>query len=83
MDWGLYKYRHLVENIFHQVVDDYLVDCEKLGKKPNTPFKGSFNVRTGPDLHRKATLAANDQSLNSFICEAIREKVDARKIEDI
>lgn len=38
-------------------------------------FKGSFNVRTGPDLHRQAVIAAHGQSLNSFVCDAIKEKI--------
>ena len=56
-------------------VDEYLSDCEELNKTPDKPFKGSFNVRTGPDLHRQAVIAAHGQSLNSFVCEAIKEKI--------
>lgn len=60
---------------FEASIDDYLGFCEEQGKKPDTPFKGSFNVRTGQDLHREAMLASGDQSLNAFICDAIREKI--------
>ena len=56
-------------------VDEYLVDCQALEKTPDKPFKGSFNVRTGPDLHRQAVIAAHGQSLNSFVCDAIKEKI--------
>jgi len=56
-------------------VDEYLSDCKELGKTPDKPFKGSFNVRTGPDLHRQAVIAAHGQSLNAFVCEAIKEKI--------
>ncbi len=65
-----------LEKEFMQAVDDYLEDCAASGKEPNRPFKGSFNVRTGPDLHRAAVVSAKDQSLNAFVCEAIREKID-------
>ena len=64
---------------FQAAVDDYLGDCEARGKPPNKPFKGSFNVRTGPELHRAAIIAAGGKSLNAFVCEAIREKVERRQ----
>ena len=36
-------------------------------------FKGSFNVRTGSELHKQAALAAakKGESLNKFVTEAI------------
>lgn len=61
---------------FRSAVDDYLADCQSRGIKPNMPCKGVFNVRTGPELHRAAVIAAKDQSLNAFVCEALREKVE-------
>ena len=41
---------------FEEAVDDYLELCKEEGKEPEKPFKASFNVRTGTDLHRKAAL---------------------------
>ena len=38
-------------NDFHEAVDDYLELCKQQGRKPETAFKGSFNVRISPDLH--------------------------------
>jgi len=64
-----------LKSAFHSAVDNYLASCEKRGKEPNKPFRGSFNVRTGSELHRAAVIAAQDQSLNAFVCDAIREKV--------
>ena len=60
---------------FEESVDDYLALCEREGKEPETPFKGSFNVRTGPDLHRKAVLFAKSKgtNLNSLITEALEK----------
>ena len=63
---------------FHAAVDDYLSLCEAEGTSPETAYKGSLNIRIGPELHRRAALyaIANDQSLNSFIEDAVREKLD-------
>ena len=61
---------------FRISVDDYQADCRELNKTPDKPFKGVFNVRTGPDLHRAAVIASGDQSLNAFVCAAIQEKVE-------
>ena len=65
-----------LEKEFKLSVDAYLQSCEELGKVPDKPFKGVFNVRVGEELHRSAVIAAGDMSLNAFVCEAIREKVD-------
>jgi len=60
-------------NAFHEAVDDYLVMCEKEKIEPEKPFKGSFNIRTGHELHRKVALAAlrKKLSINKFICQAL------------
>lgn len=42
---------------FETAVDDYLETCKSLGKTPEKPFKGSFNLRIGPELHRKLELS--------------------------
>lgn len=62
---------------FHEAVDDYLAHCEEQGTKPETPLKGSFNVRTGPDLHRRAVIAASQAglSLNAFVARALEAAV--------
>jgi len=62
---------------FHDAVDDYLDLCEQNGVKPEKPYKGSFNVRIGSELHRKAALAASARgiSLNTLVEEAIRQNV--------
>lgn len=66
----------LVED-FHAAVDDYLDSCERNGDKPETAFKGTLNVRLGADTHREAAIYAmsHNQSLNSFIDLAVREKL--------
>ncbi len=63
---------NLIED-FHNAVDDYLEFCAENGKEPQQQYKGSFNVRIAPELHRKASLdaMAKNISLNSYVEEAI------------
>ena len=63
---------------FHGAVDDYLRLCEEEGSKPETAYKGSLNVRfRNKETHRRAALyaIAHQQSINSFIEEAVEEKL--------
>ena len=62
---------------FHGAVDDYLSLCREEGCEPEIAYKGSLNVRLGPELHRSAAIYAmsHNQSLNSIIESAVREKL--------
>ena len=63
---------------FHGAVDDYLSLCEEEGTTPEVAYKGSLNVRfKNSDIHRRAAIYAitHKQSLNSFIEEAVEEKL--------
>lgn len=62
-----------IEEEFHKAVDDYLAYCEEEGKSPDKPYKGSFNVRINPELHKQAALyaAMRDKTLNTVVSEAI------------
>lgn len=62
-----------LKTAFEEAVDDYLQTCAELGDEPNVPFKGTFNVRVGPERHRRAALvAANLQvSLNDVVVRAL------------
>jgi len=64
-----------IEKNFRDAVDEYLEFCEKRGKTPNTPFKGSFNVRVSPDLHQKAALYADkhEMALNAVVQKALSD----------
>ncbi|MFK7973947.1 MAG: type II toxin-antitoxin system HicB family antitoxin [Rickettsiaceae bacterium] len=64
----------LIQN-FHNAVDDYLEECAMLGKKPNIPFKGSFNIRINPELHRELSLHAlqHNSSINNIVKSALEE----------
>jgi len=63
----------MVVREFKAAVDDYLATCKEVGREPDVPFKGTFNVRVGPELHKRAAMAAkrSDRSLNDFVKEAV------------
>jgi predicted HicB family RNase H-like nuclease len=58
---------------FEEAIDDYLALCKKEGREPEQPFSGSFNVRTGTELHRQAVFLAKERgtSLNRVVSEAL------------
>lgn len=60
---------------FREAVEDYIETCEKLNKHPDKEYKGSFNVRIKPKIHRLAVIksAAMKMSLNQFV-EVVLEK---------
>ena len=62
---------------FHDCIDGYLEMCKTFGREPDKEYKGSFNVRISPPLHRSAAIQAEAEgkSLNQFIQEAIEEKL--------
>lgn len=62
---------------FRKAVDDYLVSCHELKREPMKPFKGSLNVRIGPDLHKLAALRAAIQciTINEYIKLAIKKQL--------
>jgi len=63
---------------FHEAVDDYLALCEAEGRRPDVPLKGSFNIRPGRDLHRRAMLYAKRRglNLNTVVSDALRQYLD-------
>lgn len=65
-----------IQCAFHEAVDDYLQMCEQQNLKPEHPFKGTFNIRTGHELHKKIALAAaqRDISINKFICNVLNRE---------
>jgi len=72
-----------VEAEFHGLVDDYLETCAELGQEPDKPFKGSFNIRMSPELHREIVMKATAQgvSLNSWAVDAMQQKMDRETFE--
>ena len=49
---------------FEDAVEDYLTTCKMNNIPADKPFKGTFNVRTGPELHRKAAIYAQKKNMN-------------------
>jgi predicted HicB family RNase H-like nuclease len=68
---------HEAQAAFQEAVDDYLVFCADVGKTPDRVYRGEFNVRIDPKLHRSADKCAaeQDKSLNQFVEDAIRAAV--------
>ena len=66
-----------LKEAFKDSVDDYLELCRKAGKKTEKSYKGSFNVRISPEIHKKAKLIALRKgiSLNQFIQKAVEDEV--------
>jgi len=64
-----------LESNFRAAVDEYLAFCAAEGKTPDKPFKGSFNIRVGSELHKRAALFAeeNNQKLNTVVSKALEE----------
>lgn len=63
---------------FHDAVADYLETCAAEGKTPEVPLKGSFNVRPGHELHRRAMIHAKRKgiNLNAVVSDALRNYLD-------
>ena len=55
---------------FAAAVEDYLESCAELGKEPEKTYKGSFNVRIDPQLHKQLAVYSmrRNQSLNKSCC---------------
>lgn len=66
-----------ITQAFHDSVDNYLAFCAEIGRNPDKEYKGSFNVRISPELHRAAAMAAEEAqvTLNQFVQEAIENKL--------
>lgn len=62
---------------FHEAVDEYLDMCESENKEPERAYKGSFNVRISPDLHKKLVVYAlnHDMSLNKYVEKVLETAV--------
>ncbi|NTV96387.1 MAG: type II toxin-antitoxin system HicB family antitoxin [Thiobacillus sp.] len=72
-----------LEAAFRDAVDDYLDTCRELGEEPDTPFKGTFNVRFTQELHRDCALAAIREgvSLNDWVKSACKSHLAYQNVE--
>lgn len=63
----------LLQKEFEAAVDDYIETCKEVGKEPQRAFKGVFNVRVAPELHREAVRRSDAEgcSLNELMGNAL------------
>jgi len=66
-----------LEDNFKTVVDDYILTCKELGREPQKAYKGVFNVRIDPQLHKKLFEEALKAgvSLNAYIQNVLASKI--------
>jgi len=67
-----------LENAFKSMVEEHINDCKQEGKSAEKSYKGSFNVRISPDLHRQATQIASVEgiTLNQLVQRAIQRELE-------
>ncbi len=68
---------------FQEAVNDYLESCRQLGREPQQPCSGIFNVRVGPALHRAAAIRAQKDGvkLNAVIVTALEQYLEGVTIQ--
>jgi predicted HicB family RNase H-like nuclease len=72
-----------IKKSFKEAIDDYLEICRQTNKEPLKSYKGSFNIRISPDLHKKAVLKSITRgvSLNQFVQKAIEHEVSDSHVD--
>ncbi|MFV1994813.1 MAG: type II toxin-antitoxin system HicB family antitoxin [Verrucomicrobiales bacterium] len=64
---------------YRAAIDEYLVDCKNLGREPQKPASGHFQVRIAPVLHARAKAIAEARaektSMNDIVTEALERMV--------
>jgi predicted HicB family RNase H-like nuclease len=65
---------------FEEAVEDYLETCAEIGKDPEKPMSGTFNVRVGAELHKQVYLDARNLeiNLNEYVKLALKHKLDSK-----
>lgn len=68
-----------LQGAFEEAVEDYLIYCEEHGISPEKEYKGSFNVRISPELHKRIAEEAENEhiSLNKYIENALTHSLNA------
>lgn len=58
-------------------INEYLAFCKEMGREPEKPYSGKFQLRTNPAIHRHAVALAKQQgkSLNAFVNDAIVDTI--------
>ena len=66
---------------FKGAVEDYLQLCKRTGKQVEKSYRGTFNVRVPPELHRMAAWQSTLRgiSLNQLVQRALEAELSAGK----
>jgi predicted HicB family RNase H-like nuclease len=66
-----------LEKGFIYMVNEHIKDCEKEGIAIEKSYKGSFNIRISPELHRKAAQTAIKRglSLNQLVSDILAREL--------
>ena len=67
-----------LKDAFRYMVDEHIKDCEAENIPIEKSYKGSFNIRLTPDLHRRAAISAkiHGTTLNTFVKESIESRLE-------
>ena len=64
---------------FREAVDDYLAACKKLKQAPDKPYSGRVMLRLPPELHARASAAAQvtGMSFNQWAARALEQAAES------
>lgn len=67
-----------LKRAFQEASDDYIELCRSMGKPLQKSYRGSFNIRITPELHKKAAQKSLilGISLNQLVQKAIEKEVE-------
>ncbi len=67
----------LVNHAQKTAIENYFETCRKIGKEPEKPFKGAFNLRLDPSLHELLVAGAlsEGKTLNAFVKDVLKKAV--------
>ena len=69
-----------LKKAFEEAAVDYLNICNQIDKDPHKSYKGSFNIRIKPELHKRAAFKSIELgiSLNQFVEKAISKLISSK-----
>lgn len=70
-----------LQSEFEAAVRDYIETCNSIGKEPQKPLKGQFNVRIPANLHKEAVRRAHieNTTLNDVVVKALDAYMYSKK----
>lgn len=73
-----------LESNFKNCVDEYLETCKQLQREPQKAYKGVFNIRIDPQLHKKICKEALKAgiSLNAFINKTLDNSINHQIVQN-